>query len=396
MSDADRVRAGLDTLGIFRPWRAAESRYQICKALGLFLHLSNPEGPEIPLEGIDFLGLNQRSTKEDKLPPFQELLSDLGIHNAVACLKWGLRHVDYSSKPFGGQGDDAWSWYRQFSEEEKSQIYPPFAYTSILLPKLAEEHVRLLEAVLSLIALVAAHASQNAMTGTVTIFFATATRTDYLFAAPHLCSLLGFWLFGRQHSAYADWEDLVREHEVASSALEHIFLAYLRTQKGLAFRLQELIETYPKDFPIAGTRGTRNGPTLNVVVSFENCASRPIGRRQKNRSPILPGNLLLLVNKSVPTEPIEEWHTWANVRGSLIDQVGLAKYVRVPDRVIAEETARVFNLVAERALLSAKEKKVVLPGAYNGKAETRPSSSPTNRRRSASLDRGLIGRSSPT
>lgn len=315
----------------------------------------------------------------------------------VACLKWGLRHVDYGPKPFGGQSDDAWSWYRQFSEEEKSQVYPPFAFTSILLPKLAEEHVRLLEAVLSLIALVAAHASQNAMTGTVTIFFATATCTDYLFAASHLCSLLGFWLFGRQHIAYENWEDLVREHEVASLALHHIFLAYLRMQKGLAFRLQELIETYPKDLPIASTRGTPNGQTLHVIIAFDNGSSRPIGRRQKNRSPILPGNLLLLANKSVPTEPIEEWHTWANVRGSLIDQVGLAKYAKVPDRIIAEETARVFNLIAERAMLSAKEKKVVLPGAYNGKAETRSPSSPTNRRRSASLDRGLIGRrSSPT
>ena len=164
---ADRVRpfAGLETLGLFRPWRAAESPYHITRALGIFLHISNPDGPDIPLEGTDFLGLKQRSSQEDKLSSFYDILHDLGVHNVVACLKWGLRHVHYGSSGFGGGNGDAWSWYNDFVQEEKNQVYPPFAYTATLVPKLSKEHAELLETALALIASVSAHASQNAMTG---------------------------------------------------------------------------------------------------------------------------------------------------------------------------------------------------------------------------------------
>lgn len=160
--------SGLETLGLFRPWRASESPYAINRALGIFLHLADPDGPAIPLDGIDFISLKQSSTGEDWLVSFRTVLHDLGIHNVVACMKWGLRHLQNSITGGASTNGDAWTWYKAFAEEERQQGYPPSAYKSILFPKFSDDSgdsAALLESVLSLVASVAAHASQNAMTG---------------------------------------------------------------------------------------------------------------------------------------------------------------------------------------------------------------------------------------
>lgn len=75
---------GLETLGIFRPWRLAESPYIISKALALFLRAVCPNDT-VPLEDRDLLGFGR---DDDALNAFAEALADAGTHNTIACLKW--------------------------------------------------------------------------------------------------------------------------------------------------------------------------------------------------------------------------------------------------------------------------------------------------------------------
>jgi hypothetical protein len=219
---------------------------------------------------------------------------------------------------------------------------------------------------------------------------------DHENLASHLCALLGFWLFGRQHIAFDDPEHLIKEHETASKALEHIFLAYLRTQTGLPSRLKELIQSYPP----ADTRNHTDSSSLHVIISLEK--SQKFGganHGRKKKTPLLPGTILSNASLAIAEDGIletAESKSWNSLQTGLVrlDQDGKTATVR--DEVVAEETARVFHLVADRAALLAKQKKVMLPRSYNGLAAAAPAPDLGNRRRSASLDAGVRGRVSPT
>ena len=77
--------AGLETLGIFRPWRLAESPYIITRTLALFFKAICPND-NVPLEERDLLGFGRGDG--GALAAFTDALEDAGTHNVVACLKW--------------------------------------------------------------------------------------------------------------------------------------------------------------------------------------------------------------------------------------------------------------------------------------------------------------------
>jgi hypothetical protein len=97
----------------------------------------------------------------------------------------------------------------------------------VFLPLIPSDHGALLTEVLDLIASVAANSEANAMT------------------ASRLCQTLGFWLFGCSATSRKSFADIYEEWRTASTALEHVFLAWLRGQQQLPVRLAELTSRYP-------------------------------------------------------------------------------------------------------------------------------------------------------
>lgn len=79
--------SGLSTLGLFRPWRIAESPFLITHTLGLFLQAVDPDGAAIPLADKDLLAIG-RDEKATQLGLFEATLADIGPHNVAACMKW--------------------------------------------------------------------------------------------------------------------------------------------------------------------------------------------------------------------------------------------------------------------------------------------------------------------
>lgn len=212
------------------------------------------------------------------------------------------------------------------------------------------------------------------------------TKLRQVHTARHLCGLLGFWLFGRQYATFDTVNAVVRDYETATVALEHIFLAYLRTQEKLPSRRLELIANYPPNH----AEGHRGDTWLcqHVIISLEKTFK--FGRTSWNQKrPAPPAPLAVLANLQAASQLVDsadssELLVWAHQDSN------------APKDAIAEETARVFRLAAERRAANAKNKKVTLPGSQNGLAASAPPSSPANRRRSASLNGEMVGRSSPT
>lgn len=78
--------SGLETLGLFRPWRFAEVPHTVARTLALFLRAVYPDD-NVPLEDKDLLGF-VNLTNDHALDAFRDALQHAGIHNVVACLKW--------------------------------------------------------------------------------------------------------------------------------------------------------------------------------------------------------------------------------------------------------------------------------------------------------------------
>ena len=211
-----------------------------------------------------------------------------------------------------------------------------------------------------------------------------------------LCRVLGFWFFGCQHAAYDTLEELYRAYEMASMVLEHFFLAYLRAQSDLPPRLEELVQTYPPERGLAvngsGAKHSLHTPeswsAIQVVIGIER--SGLLSSKSGDRSGRVPGNALAaaMLADSSPDESTQEEirDSWAGIIAhtrstDLVE--GQIETARL-DKVVSEETERIFGVLAERQASAVKT--VELPRAHNGIADNRPAMN--QRRRSASLDTG--------
>ncbi|GAA5855474.1 hypothetical protein JCM9279_005488, partial [Rhodotorula babjevae] len=236
---------GLTTLGLFRPYRASESRSAIRTLCLSFLDYvaecaecaSRGGGPSGSAGGAGGRADDARGTEASKavlLHAFREELRYAGVHDVVAVLKWGLRHLAYPlGTSFAGRGAPSLDWYTTFVART-TPVSPPLAFSAFLLPSLPPPSQSLLLSTLSLIQAVAAHAQENAM------------------PAHRLCRLFAAYLFGVHPAAAsssappasssASFDSAHEQFCRAGDALEGALRASLAEQTDLPPRLAELID----------------------------------------------------------------------------------------------------------------------------------------------------------
>jgi hypothetical protein len=131
-------------------------------------------------------------------------------HDVAAVLRWGLRHLKLEGNSLGKEQNE-WSWYRNFSEGERSSSYSPKAFSENLVPQLPPAHLELLSATLEIVSSLAAHAEANSISGS------------------KLSKFLGLWLLSAKRSDEKDnWSTLYARWERAGRILEHLFLSRIR------------------------------------------------------------------------------------------------------------------------------------------------------------------------
>ncbi|BGP51344.1 hypothetical protein JCM10450v2_007282 [Rhodotorula kratochvilovae] len=215
---------GLTTLGLFRPFRASESRPAIrALCLGFLDYVA--ECAARPTAADDARGTE--ASKAVLLHAFREELRYAGVHDVVAVLKWGLRHLTYSpGTSFSGPSPPSLAWYTTFLART-TPVSPPHAFSAFLLPSLPPPSQSLLLAALTLIQAVAAHAQENAM------------------PSHRLCRLFAAHLFGLAPAACPSFDEAQRAWREAGAALEGCLRAFLAGQADLPPRLAELLDPRP-------------------------------------------------------------------------------------------------------------------------------------------------------
>ncbi|GAA5895609.1 hypothetical protein JCM6882_000353 [Rhodosporidiobolus microsporus] len=217
---------GLTTLGLFRPYRLAESRPSQLKLILLFLDYCAEFEIKAPGAGGSIRG--SEASKAVLLHAWREELRYAEVLDVVAVVKWALRHLTYPpSTSFSGTPTPSLTFYT--SSFLPRALSSPNAFSAHLLPSLPPSSQRLLLSTLALAQHVAAFASRNAM------------------PARRLCRLLGIYLFGlAPASAETEqgWEKLYADWQAAGDVLEGCLRAYLREQTDLPPRLQDLLVDY--------------------------------------------------------------------------------------------------------------------------------------------------------
>ncbi|SPO31583.1 uncharacterized protein UTRI_06390_B [Ustilago trichophora] len=281
---------GLDTSGLFRPFRIAESPDHVYHMIQLFLLSIDISTyiavfPILPENALDRFGRNNTSTSHGNGNSSQDAKSKVAHeeldkelryaapHDVVSVMKWGLRHMRIRTTDFNSK--DADEWYDVFVAAERDSGYHARAIADLLHPKLPHATAELLSEVLDLMASVAAHSSSNHM------------------PASTLCKVLGFWLFGKIGVAHPPptIDELIEAVNKASAMAEHLLLAHIRSQTAVTFsmplRLTELVQRYPHIKPGAETPSlppafaSRTVPTLRIDLRSDNL----IVSQAKPRSP---------------------------------------------------------------------------------------------------------------
>ncbi|GAA5940591.1 hypothetical protein JCM3775_004738 [Rhodotorula graminis] len=257
---------GLTTLGLFRPYRASESRSAIRALCLAFLDYvaecaasaSRGGGPGVDGSGggAGARADDARGTEASKavlLHAFREELRYAGVHDVVAVLKWGLRHLVYPpGTSFAGRGVPSLDFYTTFVART-TPVLPPLAFSAFLLPSLPPASQSLLLSALGLIQAVAAHAQENAM------------------PAHRLCRLFAAYLFGvhpaastatlsSSTSTSTSFDTAHEQFCRAGDALEGMLRASLAEQTDLPPRLAELV-----DAPAAAGREREHERTVRVL-----------------------------------------------------------------------------------------------------------------------------------
>jgi hypothetical protein len=128
-------------------------------------------------------------------------------HDIAAVFRWALRHLLLSGESFGTSAD----WYSAFASAERSQSFPPRAFSELLVPRLPQSHKALLDETLDLFSSLAAHAEANGFSGS------------------RLAKFLGLWLLTQERNAEEDdWGSFYSRWEKMGRMLEHLFLAKIR------------------------------------------------------------------------------------------------------------------------------------------------------------------------
>ncbi|GAA6036197.1 hypothetical protein JCM8097_006830 [Rhodosporidiobolus ruineniae] len=219
---------GLTTLGLFRPYRLAESRPQQLKLLLLFLDYTAEF--DIKARGLDSSIRGSEASKAVLLHAWREELRYAEVLDVVAVVKWALRHLSYPpGTSFGGTPTPSLSFYTSFLPRALSA---PNAFSAYLLPSLPPSSQRLLLSTLALVQHVSAFSPRNAM------------------PARRLCRLLGMYLFGLAPSSDdpkgdgTSFDDLYATWQSAGDALEGLLRASLREHSDLPPRLLDLVSDY--------------------------------------------------------------------------------------------------------------------------------------------------------
>ncbi|GAK67429.1 uncharacterized protein PAN0_018c5656 [Moesziomyces antarcticus] len=265
---------GLDTPGLFRPFRIAESHDQLLHMIQLFLLSVDPSTymavfPILPDNALDSFGRNAPAPAADHHAKASVARDELdkelryaAPHDVVAVMKWGLRHLRLRCADFDSK--DADEWYEVFAAAERAAAYPARAIADLLHPKLPIATAELLSETLDLMASVAAHSSTNHM------------------PAAQICKVLGFWLFGRIGVAHPPptVDELVDAVNRAAGVAEHLLLAHIRSQAAVTFsmplRLTELVQSYPHVRPgaqcpsLPAVFAARAVPTLRIDLRSDN------------------------------------------------------------------------------------------------------------------------------
>lgn len=200
----------------------------------------------------------------------------------------------------------------------------------------------------------------------------------------HLCRLLAFWLFGRHRETFLTWTSLYNDYLVAAGCMEHLFLAYLRQEKDLPLRLQDLVALYPPErlrlaeaVQSARLLKAEDLSTLHATLatsSAETITGPGLPRR-------MPGALLASALQAsfelTATVSEDTKASWERLIEQTADNEGEGIDLQ---RVIVDETERIFGIVAERA---EKGRRVRIAG-------DRRTSTYGNRRRSMSIDVGMM------
>ncbi|BGO95255.1 hypothetical protein NBRC10512_002595 [Rhodotorula toruloides] len=256
---------GLTILGLFRPFRAAESLPAQRKLCLLFLDYM-AEFDAAPSSSDSIRG--SEASKAVLLHAFKEELRYANVHDVAAVLRWGLRHFS-SSPSFSGSPTPSVDWYTSFLRRSSSfsPSHPPHSFSAFLLPSLPPASQALLLSTLTLLQAVAANAQHNAMT------------------ARRLCRSFGIYLFGMSPSSgSSSFDDLYNAWREAGDALEGCLKAFLREQTDLPPRLQELIDDYPAWVAAKMSGSSEGGRKVRVVkVEVESKGEwRQVGEAEVN------------------------------------------------------------------------------------------------------------------
>ncbi len=266
---------GLDTSGLFRPFRIAESLDRVHHMIQLFLLSIDvntyssvfqilPENALDRFGGSSSAGTTSTQLAQSKVAQ-EELDKELRYaspHDVVSVMKWGLRHMRLRTSDFNSRDSD--EWYNSFVSAERHSGYHARAIADLLHPKLPQATAELLSEVLDLMASVAAHSSSNHM------------------PAAALCKVLGFWLFGRIDVAHPPptVDELLAAVRRTTRMAEHLLMAHIRSQAAVTFsmplRLTELVQRYPhinqgEETPsLPPAFASRPVPTVRVDMRSEN------------------------------------------------------------------------------------------------------------------------------
>lgn len=363
---------GSTTLGIFRPYRLAESPPAIRKLSILFLSYAQEFDASKDIWG-------NKVSKDKKFEQLKDELKYTGIHDVVSVIKWGLRHLVYST-PFDGSTSTTkpFAWYNKFTSLSSSELNPTDAFNTLLLPLLPPTSQQILLESLYLLEALTANSELNAMTARKL----SRTIALYIFG---LANPSKEWTGASSSSRKgSSFDELYVSWQEAGDVLEGVFKAYLRNQPSLPKRLKEVLDGYPGKSSADGTG--RKVRVLRIEVQSQgdwrvkegeegiNDQNNGLAKKLRGRRTPLEILSASMEGKKVETFAEEEEDTEEEeARREWSILVGESKIHGDPRELLSEETRRILELVGLAALPSSTKIEPIITTAL-----TPLNSSPTS------------------